>query len=325
MRIVAVERRDVSWPLEPRGAARGRGTRRTATIIAVRTTNGRTGLGEAAPLPAFSIDSLDDARRAADDLAARSSSDLVTPHHASSIADRITAAPAARFAIETALLSAFAQTAHTTIARLLAPMPQAELENTVVVDDPDEATAAIARGARSLKIKVGTGDPDDDIRRVRAIAAAIAPAGVQLRLDANRGWPIDDVDRIAAQLAGLPIDFIEEPCPDAHQLLACDLTFRLALDESLVDLDRAELARALASPRLAALILKPTLLGGFARCIELATEAHRHGVAPVVTHTLEGPLGTAACHELARAVGADVPVGLAPHPALARFAEAQWT
>jgi hypothetical protein len=40
------------------------------------------------------------------------------------------------------------------------------------------------------------------------------------------------------------------------------------------------------------------------------------GVAPIVTHALEGPIGFAACHELARAVGADVPVGLGPHSAL---------
>jgi O-succinylbenzoate synthase len=100
---------------------------------------------------------------------------------------------------------------------------------------------------------------------------------------------------------------------------------RLALDESLLDLDAAALARALTSPRLAALVLKPTLLGGFARCLELAAAAHEHGVAPVITHTLEGPIGTAACTELARAVAADVPVGLAPHPALDHFTDASWS
>lgn len=323
MRVVAVDRRDVRWPLDPRGSARGRARERAAMIIAVTTSDGTTGLGEAAPLPDFSIDTLADAARAADDLAARVPVELATPHHASAVADRVTAAPAARFAVETALLGAFAQTARTSIAQLLASLPQAELTSSVVVDDENDASAAVAAGAPCLKIKVGSPDPEDDIRRVRAIAARVP--GVQLRLDANRGWPADDVDSILGALATLPIDYIEEPCVDAHQLLACDLPVRLALDESLVDLDRAALARALASPRLAALILKPTVLGGFARCLELATAAHRHGVAPIVTHTLEGPLGMAACHELARAIGADVPVGLAPHPALARFAEATWS
>lgn len=318
--IVAAEQCELRWPLDPRASARGRHRERHVVVVAVRGDDGTTGLGEAAPLPGVSIDDVADALRAVDGLVARLPIELATPRHASSIADRITGAPAARFAIETALLAAFAQHARTSLARLLSPIPHAELRSAVVVDDEDAAQVAVALGARCLKIKVG-GDPAEDIARVRAVARR-APA-VPLRLDANRGWPADDVDRILAELRDLPIEYVEEPCRDAHQLLACDLPYRIALDESLVELDPAQLARAVASPRLAALVLKPTLLGGLARCMELAALAHRHGVAPIVSHTLEGPIGTAACHELARAIGADVPVGLAPHPALARFAEAR--
>lgn len=322
MRIVAASYRDARWPLVPRGAARRAGAERTAVIIAVHTEDGATGLGEASPLPGTSIDDIADAHRAMEALAARLPLELATPGHACAVADRITPAPAARFGIETALLVAYAQHLRTSVAQLLAPMPQGELRIAAVVDDEDEAQIAAALGARCLKVKVG-GDPDEDIARVRAIARR-AP-NVSLRLDANRGWAQDDVDRIMAQLAELPIDYVEEPCMDAHELLSCDLPYRIALDESLVELDRASLARALASPRLAALVLKPTLLGGVARCRELAAEAHRHGVAPVVTHTLEGPIGTSACRELARAIGADVPVGLAPHPALVHAARATWS
>ena len=326
MRLDAVDCRELRWPIVPRGSARTSGTERACVIVAVRGRSvmtgmtGTTGLGEAAPLPGFSMDSLADARRAATDLTSCLPLELPTPGHASTIAARITPAPAARFAIEAALLSAYAQNTRTSVARLLSPMPHAELRSATVVDDPAEAEAAFALGARCLKIKVG-GDPCADIDRVHAIATRTP--GALLRLDANRGWPADDIDRILLELRGLPIDYIEEPCPDAHLLLACDLPYRLALDESLSELDPAQLARAIASPKLAALVLKPTLLGGLARCMELAQLAHRHGVAPIVSHTLEGPVGTAACHELARAIGADVPVGLAPHPALDRFAEAR--
>jgi o-succinylbenzoate synthase len=320
MRLEAVDCRELRWPIVSHGSARGAGNERACVIIAVRGPAGLTGLGEAAPLPGFSLDSLPDAIRAAAALAARLPLELATPGHASAIADRITPAPAARFAIETALLAAYAQQTRTSIAGLLSPMPQAELRTATVVDDEDAAQVAVALGARCLKIKVG-GDPDADIARVRAIARRTP--GVLLRLDANRGWPATDVDRILAQLANLSIDYVEEPCRDAHELLACDLPYRIALDESLGELDTVQLARAIASPRLAALVLKPTLLGGFARCLELAELAHRHGVAPIVSHTLEGPVGTAACHELARAIGADVAVGLAEHPALAHFGEAR--
>lgn len=303
MQIVAVDYRIARWTIAPGGAARGL-RERTSLIVAVRDETGATGLGEAAPLPGMSIDALDDATRACDELAARIPLTLATAHDASAIADRITPAPAARFAIETALLVVLAQRARTSVANLLAALPQAELEAAVVVDDKSEALAAVAAGAHCLKIKVGA----SDLARVRSIAAAVPTA--RLRLDVNRGWPRELVTAHLAALADLPIDYVEEPCRDAHELLATPLALRIALDESLIELGREALDRALRSPQLAALVLKPTLLGGFARCLDLAAVAHRHGVAPIVSHTLEGPIGFAACHELARAVGADVPVGL---------------
>jgi len=301
MRLVRVAHRIVRWPIEQRGAAT-RWREREAVIIAVRTETGATGLGEAAPLPGMSIDTIADAVAAAEALAARVPALLETPGHATALADRTTTAPAARFAIESALLAAYAQQTRTSVAALLShAQPRAELRSAIVADEPHEAI-----GARCVKIKAG--------RDARAIAAA-AP-GARLRIDANRTWPQGEVTARMSALADLPIDFVEEPCADAHELLDRPLPCRIALDESLVELAPAELARALESPQLAALVLKPTLLGGFSRCLELAAEAHRHGVAPIVSHALEGPIGYAACIELARAIGADVPVGLGPHPAL---------
>jgi o-succinylbenzoate synthase len=316
MRITAIHTRTVRWPIAPRGAARGGWRERAALVLAVRDDLGATGLGEAAPLPGMSIDALADAAPAIEALAARLPLAIDSPGHATAIADRVTTAPAARFAIETALLSALAQRARTSVAHLLCAIPQAELAHAVVVDDAAGARAAVAAGARRIKIKATA----DELARVHQVARA-AP-GIALRVDANRSWPRAEVPRLLSTLAALPIEFVEEPCQGTHELLDAPLACQLALDESLVELDRTSLVRALASPGLAAIVLKPTLLGGFARCLELAAAAHQHGVAPVVSHALEGPIGAAACVELARAIGADVPVGLAPHPALAGFAEA---
>jgi len=311
MRIVAVTARSVRWPLESSGAARGMWSERESVIVAVRSDDGATGLGEAAPLPGMSIDTLDDALRAVADLAASAPHKIDSRAHATSIADRITAAPAARFALETALLAALAQHSRTRISALWSAIPHGELRSAVVVDDPEQARAAVARGARVLKVKAT--NPDIVLR----VSAAVP--NVRLRVDANRSWPRADAIRWLERIALLPIDFVEEPCVDAHELLAQRLPCRLALDESLIELAPAALERALASPELAALVCKPTLLGGFARCVQLAALAHRHGVAPIISHSLEGPIGYAACCELARTVGADVPVGLAPHTALDQF------
>jgi L-alanine-DL-glutamate epimerase-like enolase superfamily enzyme len=249
------------------------------------------------------------------------------------IAARTTTAPAARFAIETALMAVVAQRLHISVAGIAAAIPQSAIgphrpsavllaESTsrlastsaVVVDDEPQARAAIAAGAPCLKLKV-----DRDLERVRRIARAVP--GTRLRLDANRGWPRRSVSAMLGELADLPIDFVEEPCEDTLELLDADLPIAVALDESLVGIERDVLARALASRRLAALVLKPTLLGGFAPCLELAAMARAHDVRSIVTHALEGPIGTAACRELARAVIGG-PHGVADHPALERFAEA---
>jgi L-alanine-DL-glutamate epimerase-like enolase superfamily enzyme len=193
-------------------------------------------------------------------------------------------------------------------------MPRVPLA--AVVDDAEAARRACAAGIRCLKIKLG---PDDPLDRVRAIAAA-AP-GARLRIDANRSWPAAEVvDRLTA-LAALPVDYVEEPCRDAHRLLAGPLPCPLALDESLVELAAEDRAAALRSPVLAAVILKPALLGGLSACLALAAQARASGVAAVASHSLEGPIGTAACAELALALAAGHPpgpaAGLAPHAALA--------
>jgi L-alanine-DL-glutamate epimerase-like enolase superfamily enzyme len=268
--------------------------------------------------------------------------------------------PAPRFAIQTALCDALAREAGVSFATWLAarvapgdtglspaaaraastgtsgPGPAGDrtaLPIAAVVDDIDGALRAYAAGIRCLKIKLAADDPAS---RVHAIAAAVP--GVRLRIDANRSWPRAEVAARLEALAALPIDYVEEPCRDAHQLLATPLPYRIALDESLAELSADQLTAALASRQLAAVILKPTLLGSLSACLAIAVRARRAGVAAIVSHGLEGPIGTAACAELALALDgmaaaldrdsiapggtrrARAAVGLAPHPGLAGWA-----
>jgi L-alanine-DL-glutamate epimerase-like enolase superfamily enzyme len=286
------------------------------------------------------------------------------------VAHRFAASPpAARFAIETALLDALARERGVSIAAMLDPIvnaasaeplgdaaraaatedprvgdggePRAEVMPlrcgplgssrrvvplAVVVDDPQAAQRAFADGIRCLKIKLAA---TDDPGRVFAVASAVPEA--RLRIDANRSWPrAEVVDRLAA-LARLPIDYVEEPCLDAHLLLAEPLPCKIALDESLLAMTSDEIHAALRSPQLAAIVLKPTLLGGVSAVIPLAALARRSGVAAIISHSLEGPIGTAACAEIALALaggrpacvaanatpGDAPPAGLAAHAALA--------
>ncbi|MDQ3334002.1 MAG: AMP-binding protein [Myxococcota bacterium] len=266
-----IRSRVVRWSIDPHGAARDR-TIREAVIVEVTRPSGVVGYGEAAPLAPG--DSIGTVLRALEDPRVHS--------------------PSARFAVETAELDALAKERGISLAAQLGAstttMPIA-----VVVDHPEPVAASC------IKIKVG---PDGDLDRIRAIAAANPHA--MLRIDANQSWPRDTVHARCAALADLPIEFIEEPCVDAHTLVG--LALPLALDESLAgDPDLANVA---------VVVLKPTLLGGIDACRRLATRARERGIGVVVTHALEGPIGMAACTALALAIGGDRAAGLGPHPAL---------
>ncbi len=327
LRVEQVRWRETAWSIAGGGAARGV-TTRTARIVEITLATGARGVGEAArgegeaaPLPGMSPDTLADVDAALATFAERLPLEVEPGGDLDGGAPDLgplattlaaVASPAARFALETALVTALAATRGTTLAALLAAHTGAALAAipvAIVVDTPAEAAAAAAAGARCLKVKVG---PAGDAARVRALHAA-APLAT-LRIDANRGWARTDVLGRLAALVGLPIAFVEEPCPDAHTLLApgaLPLPVPIALDESLATLDDAAISRALASPYLAALVLKPTLLGAFAT-LRLAARARAAGKAAIVTHTLEGTIGTAACAAIALALGGDTPAGLGP-------------
>jgi L-alanine-DL-glutamate epimerase-like enolase superfamily enzyme/acyl-coenzyme A synthetase/AMP-(fatty) acid ligase len=311
MNLVALDTRLVTWPLDGSGAARGR-RERSALLVEIRTLTGAIGLGEAAPLPGISVDTLDDAGRSIGALRSMMPLDLVDdPTALGQLIEHFAPSSAARFALETAVLTALAAERGVALSALLGGGAET-LPIAVVVDDLEGALRAHELGVRCVKLK---SHANDDFALARAIAAALPD--VRLRIDANRTWPEASVRERLAVLATLPVELVEEPSSNSLALIREALPCMLGLDESLADLVDDEFAEVLQAPGLGALVLKPTLLGGLTRCLLLAARARAAGKRAIVTHALEGPIGTAAVAELALAVG-DVP-GLAPHPGLAAW------
>ncbi|MBK7071415.1 MAG: hypothetical protein IPH44_03840 [Myxococcales bacterium] len=292
----------VRWAVAATGAAaRGRWPTRAATIVALVDGDAR-GCGEAAPLPGFGDDPLP---RATAELAAWQR-DPRAP----------IASPSAAWAIATASASLAAARAGLPLARAWGAPPGAALATAAVVDDPAAALAALAAGARALKLKL---DGVDDRARVAAIRA-VAPAAI-LTADANQAWPRAEVDDRLAALAGFGLAYVEEPAAGLAGALPPAPAVPIALDESLAAPDRDRwLPAALATGAIGALILKPTVLGP-AACRTLAAQARAHGVPALVSHALEGPIGFAAARALALAVAPTAIHGLGPHPALAAWGE----
>jgi L-alanine-DL-glutamate epimerase-like enolase superfamily enzyme len=103
----------------------------------------------------------------------------------------------------------------------------------------DEAKLLRKDGYRHWKIKVGTGDVENDVRRVRAICQALQ--GDVISADANQALSIADARAIAQAGLESGLDFLEQPfathmTKDMAALhLACGLP--LCADESIQDLD----------------------------------------------------------------------------------------
>jgi len=312
-----------AWALSaPLGSAAGSWSERRALLLVLEDDAGEQGFGEAAPLPGFAADTLEEARSALLPLLGRPLPDEgatpsreVTTALAESSAPL--ASPAARSALEAALLDLWSRRRGVPAYALLAavaPGTRAPL-SAWLPDGTDDALAAarshLAHGGTALKVKL-------DARRglargietLEALRAEFGPA-VALRADANSSATPETLAPCLERLRALELEWLEEP---TQEPLVSDLGVPLALDESL---QAAGMLPDLAErPFVAALVLKPTALGGVARCLELARHARAHGRAAVASHALEGPVGFMTAATLAFALASERAHGLSAHRAL---------
>lgn len=102
-------------------------------------------------------------------------------------------------------------------------------------------------GFRVFKWKVGVGDFADEMAMLDDVCGAL-PSGAKLRLDANGAWDRRRAERCLERCADRPVEFLEQPCfvapkegatasrrmEDVLLGLAGDYPTPIALDESLV-------------------------------------------------------------------------------------------
>jgi L-alanine-DL-glutamate epimerase-like enolase superfamily enzyme len=231
--------------------------------------------------------------------------------------------PAARFALQTALLDRLGREQRRPLWSLLrelsgAPEPASEVPLCVLLSSVDPAAARrealqhFGLGVRSFKLKIGP-------ERLQPAQAALL-AGlrgefgdrVSLRLDANQSLLRAELAETFEAVARYRPEFVEEPVSAPEPLELSRLSCGWALDESLQCIAAEQLLALSSLPGCRALVLKPTALGGFGRCLALAERARSCGQAVVVSHVFEGELGWLACAHLAIALGPGAAAGLWP-------------
>jgi len=311
---------------------------RRSLIVVLEDDEGRAGIGEAAPLPGYSPDSLDDAWEALAPLVGKNLThgELGAPGSSRELV-RVSgtiASPSARFALESAMLDLWARRENEPAWVLLATIVAELISGSkgaigggvedcsvaaLLTGDANRAQAqaerAVARRISCFKLKVGApGAWAGELGAIRAVRWTFPEA--RLRVDANQSFsPAELAERLPA-LRELALDWIEEPTLRFPEGVQTPLDVPVALDESLQTTTPNPTAAWNSGVR--AYVLKPTTVGGFIRSFELAESARSEGIAVVVSHAYEGPVGYSALAALSLALGSGRPPdGLDRHAGLA--------
>lgn len=189
--------------------------------------------------------------------------------------------------------------------------------NALLDGDPSimaaRAQSAVDAGCRCFKVKVA-GMSLNSLRCVLDDLCAVA--GPVFRLDPNRSWGFDEAIEVASALKGYPVEYIEEPLRDSSLLpsFIADSPIPVALDETLREIEPGVLIRYAGA---VALILKPTLMGGFRRARAFADAGHQQGMAAVVSACFESGVGIHALGRFAASLSTCPAAGLDTYSRLA--------
>jgi o-succinylbenzoate synthase len=281
--------------------------------LLVALDDGHTvGLGEATPLPGFSLDTIEQCelalREVHRDLGpapdSRSPEAIVRAMVAPVIA-RLAQTPAARFALETALwnwaksrLQNEGMTAERRLDGSHREVPQSTLLGGGAVEPEQWAALAQARLAQgpiaSVKVKVGRRDLaiEREIAGVRALRATIGRE-CELRIDANGAWSVEQARAWIERFAEAGASSVEEPCSGDALLALGECAIPWLADESLAREGERFIERVLSEPGCGGLVLKPALLGGVIVCLDLLRKAASHSKRCALSHVFDGPIALA--------------------------------
>jgi L-alanine-DL-glutamate epimerase-like enolase superfamily enzyme len=165
-----------------------------------------------------------------------------------------------------------------------------------------QAQAALGRGHRALKLKIGF-DPAIDHANLAALAKLVAPG--KLAADANQAWPLERALELAPGLTAFDLAWLEEPIRadrpwQEWQRLAAAAGVPLAAGENIAS--HAGFAQALAGDVLG--VIQPDIAkwGGFSVGTTLACGILSAGKT-FCPHYLGGGIGLLASAHLLAAAG----------------------
>ncbi|HVW36436.1 MAG TPA: cis-3-hydroxy-L-proline dehydratase [Pirellulales bacterium] len=153
-----------------------------------------------------------------------------------------------------------------------------------------------AEGYRRFQLKVG-GDPNEDIRRIRAVREVLEPDD-KLVADANTGWLMHEAARVVHAVRDVDV-YIEQPCASYDECLAIRRRTPLpfVLDEIIDSVEM--ILRGAADKAMDVVNIKISKFGGLTKARQARDLCVSLGIAMTLEDSWGGDIVTAAIAHLA--------------------------
>ncbi|MFQ6678781.1 MAG: enolase C-terminal domain-like protein, partial [Fidelibacterota bacterium] len=257
------------------------------------TDGGATGIGECAPLPGLSIDDFDQIESKLDEVCAN-------PKNYIENLSLLKTFPSIRCGLEMAYIDLKNGGGQNYFDSLLNQNESIDINGLIWMGNSDSMMRQVEQkldeGWGCIKIKIGALDFDTEINILKSIRSRLNRNKTQLRVDANGAFTESDVKEKLNRLAEFDLHSIEQPIKAGQWELLTELCqsspVSIALDEELISIvDEANRIEMLDVVKPQYLVLKPSLLGGFAECEKWIKLAGERKIGWWLTSALESNIG----------------------------------
>ncbi|MFA5060114.1 MAG: o-succinylbenzoate synthase [Candidatus Omnitrophota bacterium] len=284
---------------------------REGFVIEIADLEGNFGLGEISPLPGFSRESLSMVKRELFLLKKRllgeelSKDFLKLEGRFFKWLDRYKLSASVRCGVEMAVLDLLENKKKNAVS---ATVPVAGLLTGTKEEVCRHTKELLAHKFKVFKLKIGRGTLKEEILKTKTVLWLLA-GRASLRLDCNRQFSFKEAVEFASHFKAKDLEYIEEPFADFKHIpeFFKKTGIGVALDETLLEIDPADLKKF---SGVKALVLKPTILGGFERCMQFIRVAKKLGIESVISSSFETTIGLMALARFAAKIDKKIAHGL---------------
>lgn len=179
----------------------------------------------------------------------------------------------------------------------------------------DQISEKIEAGFRCIKLKIGAIDFQTELNLLKSIRKNFTANDIELRVDANGAFSAQEALEKLKRLSDFDLHSIEQPIKQGQveeMSKLCKVTpIPIALDEELIGvLEFPDKALLLHEIKPQYIILKPTLVGGFAGSEEWIEVAENANIGYWITSALESNVGLNAIAQWTYTLENNRPQGL---------------